>query len=125
MFSPLDTFADRRRALEPLELIWSDDPRVLAVGQNASRFLPETESEFFSGSVVAAADSPGADDISNISAHPHLAYITHDICGTMHPLAAPCRVFGPRAELGDPDSPRRKPLPIGMRRPPCSSRPRF
>ena len=36
---------------------------MLAVGQDASRLLLEAEREFLGGSVVPAADAPGADEI--------------------------------------------------------------
>ena len=38
--------------------------RMLAVGQDASRFLPEAKREFLGCSIVPAPDVPGADDIS-------------------------------------------------------------
>jgi hypothetical protein len=37
---------------------------MLAVCQDASRLLPKAEREFLGGSVVPAADAPGADEIS-------------------------------------------------------------
>ena len=52
------------RALQPLELLRLDDPRMLAVGQDASRLLLEAEREFPGRSVVPAPDAPGADEIS-------------------------------------------------------------
>src|SRR5262249_21298424 len=49
---------------EPVELLRLDDPRMLAVGQDASRLLLEAEHEFLRSSVVPAADTPGTDEIS-------------------------------------------------------------
>ena len=51
-------------AIQPLELLRLDDPRMLAVGQDASRRLLEAEREFLGRSVVPAPDAPGADEIS-------------------------------------------------------------